>query len=214
MKELGLVPVFYHPDLSVAKRVVEACLDGGARVVEFTNRGQRAWRVFEGLMEHFTKTRPELRLGAGSIIDAHTGAVYLASGAAFIVSPVLDEETGYLCNTHKVAWCPGCATPTEIHRAHRLGADLIKIFPADSVGGPDFVRSLLAPCPQAEIMPTGGVDLSEESLRQWFQAGVSCVGLGSKLIAANLVEAGRFEELRTRVAETLNRLKKIRENLK
>lgn len=211
MKTIGLVPVFYHEDPAVGKQVVEACLDGGARVVEFTNRGPGAWRVFNELIEHFARTRPELILGAGSIVDASTAALYLATGASFIVSPVLDEETGYLCNSHKVAWCPGCATPTEIHRAHRLGADIVKIFPGETVGGPDFVRALLGPCPQAELMPTGGVIPEEGSLREWFDAGVSCVGLGSKLISSELLKTARFDQLRLRVAEVANLIKKIRE---
>ena len=118
----------------------------------------------------------------GSIVDAPTAALYIGAGANFVVGPVLDEETAYLCNARKIPYCPGCGSATEIHRAHRLGVEICKIFPGGEVGGPAFARAVRGPMPFAEIMPTGGVEPTEASLTAWFGAGVACVGMGSALI--------------------------------
>jgi 2-dehydro-3-deoxyphosphogluconate aldolase/(4S)-4-hydroxy-2-oxoglutarate aldolase len=175
MKETGVVPVFYNADFEVARNILYACADGGAPVVEFTNRGDRAINVFTRLTEFRDKERPDVMLGAGSICDAPTAAMYIAAGADFVVGPILDEETAVLCNSRKIPYSPGCGSVTEIHRAHRLGVDICKIFPGGEVGGPGFVKAVRGPCPWTEIMPTGGVAPTKESLGEWFAAGAVCV---------------------------------------
>jgi 2-dehydro-3-deoxyphosphogluconate aldolase / (4S)-4-hydroxy-2-oxoglutarate aldolase len=211
MKETGLVPVFYNADAQVAWKIVCACDDGGAKVVEFTNRGDRAVGVFTQLAEWRDKQRPELILGIGSICDAPTAAMYIAAGADFVVGPLLDEETAKVCNRRKIPYLPGCGTLSEIHLAHILGVEICKIFPGKEVGGPGFVKNVKGPCPWTEIMPTGGVEPTEESLSAWFKAGIACAGIGSNLITKELIGAGDFAGLTKKVQETLALIRKVRQ---
>jgi 2-dehydro-3-deoxyphosphogluconate aldolase / (4S)-4-hydroxy-2-oxoglutarate aldolase len=210
MKETGLVPVFYHPDAEIAKKVVKACYDGGARVFEFTNRGDFAHEVFAEVTKYARKEMPALAMGVGSVIDAPTAALYIQSGADFIVSLLLNEEMAKVCNRRKISWSPGCGTMSEISRAEELGAEVVKIFPGKQVGGPQFVSAIKGPCPWSSIMPTGGVDPSEENLREWFQAGVHCVGIGSKLITKAMIAEANYTGLSQKVSETLGIIQTIR----
>jgi 2-dehydro-3-deoxyphosphogluconate aldolase/(4S)-4-hydroxy-2-oxoglutarate aldolase len=210
MKETGIVPVFYNEDFETAKNIVCACADGGAKAVEFTNRGDRAINVFTRLTEFRDKEKADLILGGGSICDAPTAAMYIAAGADFIVGPVLDEDTAVLCNSRKIPYSPGCGSLTEIHKAHKLGVEICKIFPGAEVGGPSFVRAVRAPCPWTEIMPTGGVSPTKENLGEWFEAGVVCVGMGSKLITKELVAAKDYSGIMKKVRETLEIIKAVR----
>jgi 2-dehydro-3-deoxyphosphogluconate aldolase/(4S)-4-hydroxy-2-oxoglutarate aldolase len=212
MRRVGMVAVFYHPDVETATRIVTACAQGGAAVVEFTNRGDGAAWVFAEIEAYCRKELPELILGVGSIVDAPTAALYIGVGANFVVGPVLDEETAYLCNARKIPYCPGCGSATEIHRAHRLGVEICKIFPGGEVGGPSFARAVRGPMPYAEIMPTGGVEPTEASLSAWFDSGVVCVGMGSALITEELVSRGDFAGLAKKIRETVGMIRKIREN--
>lgn len=210
MINTGLVPVFYNADVEVAKKLVEACSAGGASVVEFTNRGDFAPEVFKQLSQYFGKTSPEIILGVGSVIDEPTAALYIAYGANFVVGPLLNETIARLCNRRKVAYIPGCGSVSEISYAEELGAEIVKIFPGDSVGGPDFVKAVLGPCPWTRIMPTGGVDATEESIKAWFEAGVACVGIGSKLIRKDMVAAGKWADITALVHQVLDWIKKVR----
>jgi 2-dehydro-3-deoxyphosphogluconate aldolase/(4S)-4-hydroxy-2-oxoglutarate aldolase len=210
MKRIGLTVVFYHPEADAAKRIVAACSEAGACVIEFTNRGDGAGRVFSEIEAYRRKERPDVILGVGSIIDAPTAALYINDGADFVVGPVLDEDTALLCNARKIPYCPGCGSATEIHRAHRLGVEICKVFPAAQVGGPAFIKAVRGPMPWAELMPTGGVDPTEESLAAWFGAGAACVGIGGNLIDSRMVEQGRFEDLAKRIRETLDIIGRIR----
>jgi 2-dehydro-3-deoxyphosphogluconate aldolase/(4S)-4-hydroxy-2-oxoglutarate aldolase len=201
--EGGLVPVFYHADVEIAKEIAGACAAGGSRVVEFTNRGDLAPEVFKALSQHLAQERPDLILGVGSVVDAPTAALYIAYGANFVVGPVLNPEIARLCNRRKIAYSPGCGSATEIAQAEELGAEIVKVFPGSSVGGPDFVKSILGPCPWTSIMPTGGVDASEESITAWFRAGVACVGMGSNLVRKEWVASGDWEAISKQVAQVL-----------
>ncbi len=212
IEKIGVVPVFYNSDIEVAKKIAVACFKGGARAVEMTNRGDHAVDVFAELEKFCKKELPELILGVGSVIDAPTTAIYIAHGANFVVGPVLDEETAILCNKHKIPYSPGCGSATEIQKAHSLGVEFCKVFPGREVGGPGFVKSILGPCPWTSIMPTGGVNITEESLFEWFSAGVACVGIGSKLITKEIVERKDFEKLASNVKKVINIIKKIRES--
>ncbi len=203
MLDLGLVPVFYQKDIEVAKKIVTACAAGGAKVVEFTNRGDFAFQVFTGLAQHFAQADSKVILGVGSIVDAPTAAMYIASGANFVVGPVLNAEVARLCNRRKIAYSPGCGSASEIAEAEELGVEIVKVFPGGSVGGPGFVKAMLGPCPWTRIMPTGGVDATEESIKAWFKAGVACVGMGSNLITKEAVAAGDFDAISEKVAQVL-----------
>jgi 2-dehydro-3-deoxyphosphogluconate aldolase/(4S)-4-hydroxy-2-oxoglutarate aldolase len=210
MIEQGVVPVFYHPDAEVCRKVIQACANGGAACVEFTNRGDFAVHVFLELARHFSNADPRVILGVGSIVDAPTAALYIASGARFVVGPLLNPEVARLCNRRKIPYSPGCGTVSEIGQAEELGCEIVKIFPGDSVGGPDFVKAVLGPCPWTKIMPTGGVDASEESLRAWFGAGVACVGIGSNLITKQLLEKQDYAGIEARVRDTVRLIAALR----
>jgi 2-dehydro-3-deoxyphosphogluconate aldolase/(4S)-4-hydroxy-2-oxoglutarate aldolase len=210
MIDLGLIPVFYHQDVEVAKKIVVACVAGGARVIEFTNRGDFAYYVFTDLARHFAKADPRIILGIGSVVDAPTAAMYIASGANFVVGPVLNAEVARLCNRRKIAYSPGCGSASEIAEAEELGVEIVKVFPGSSVGGPGFVKAVLGPCPWTLIMPTGGVEATQESISAWFKAGVACVGMGSNLITKEAIAAGDFEAITRNVAQTLSWIKEVR----
>lgn len=209
MKETGLVPLFYNQDVELCKNIVKACYDGGARLFEFTARGDFAHEVFRELMKFSIKEMPEMILGVGSVTDAAAASLYLQMGANFIVTPVFREDIAIVCNRRKVLWSPGCGSLTEIAKAEELGCEIVKLFPGD-VYGPQFVKGVLAPQPWTSIMPTGGVSPTEESLKQWFDAGVVCVGMGSKLISEKLVSERNFSELTTATKNTLSIIKSIR----
>lgn len=210
MLDLGLVPVFYHEDVDVAKEVVTACAAGGARVVEFTNRRDFAVEVFSVLSQQFSQVDPGVILGVGSVIDAPTAAMYIANGANFVVGPLLNPEIARLCNRRKIAYIPGCGSVTEISQAEELGVEIVKVFPGSSVGGPGFVRAVLGPCPWTRIMPTGGVDATEESITEWFGAGAASVGIGSKLVRKDLVAARDWPEITANVQRVLAWIKEAR----
>ncbi len=210
MLDLGLIPVFYHKDIEVAKKIVAACAAGGARVIEFTNRGDFAYHVFTELSRHFAQTDPQVILGVGSIVDAPTAAMYIASGANFVVGPLLNAEVARLCNRRKIAYSPGCGSASEIAEAEELGVEIVKVFPGSSVGGPGFVKAVLGPCPWTRIMPTGGVEATRESIGAWFKAGVACVGMGSNLITKEAVATGDFEAISRNVAQALAWIKEVR----
>lgn len=210
MKETGIVPVFYHKDAEVCKQVVKACYDGGIRVFEFTNRGDFAHEVFAEVSKWAAKETPEMILGVGSVIDSATAALYIQLGSNFIVSPLIDEETARFCNRRKIAWSPGCGSVTEINRAHELGAEVVKVFPGSSVGGPDFVSGVKGPMPWASIMPTGGVSPDENNLKGWFKAGVHCVGMGSQLFPKEVIENKDWAFIADKCREVLASVNKFR----
>ena len=186
--ETGMVPVFYHKDAEVAKKVIKACYDGGVRAFEFTNRGDFAQEVFAECVKYAAKECPELALGIGSVVDAPTAAMYIQLGACFVVGPLFNPEIAPVCNRRLVPYCPGCGTASEIGKAQELGCDLTKVFPGD-VYGPNFVKGVKAPMPWTKIMVTGGVAPTRENLTSWIKAGVYCVGMGSKLFPKDKVEA-------------------------
>jgi len=209
MIDIGMIPVFYHPDPIVTVNIINACLDGGARCFEFTNRGDRAHEVF-GEVIHQLSSDNRLILGTGSVIEAGTAALYIQLGSNFIVGPNLNPDVARLCNRRKVAYSPGCGSVTEISQAEELGVEICKIFPGSSVGGPDFVKDLLGPMPWTRIMPTGGVDATEESVTQWIKAGVACVGMGSKLFPKDVIAAGEYSKITEKVKAVLGWVKAAR----
>jgi 2-dehydro-3-deoxyphosphogluconate aldolase/(4S)-4-hydroxy-2-oxoglutarate aldolase len=213
MMESGLVPVFYHKELETAKKVAKAVADGGATVLEFTNRGDFAYQIFSGLMQWCESELPEIILGVGSVIDPGTASLYINNGANFIVGPILNAEVARVCNRRKVPYLPGCGSASEISQAEEYGVEICKIFPGREVGGPAFVKNLLGPMPWTLVMPTGGVDTTRESIEAWFKAGVACVGIGSNLISGELISAGDFETIAKKTAEVLNWINDVRGRL-
>jgi 2-dehydro-3-deoxyphosphogluconate aldolase/(4S)-4-hydroxy-2-oxoglutarate aldolase len=208
MQATGMIPVFYHPNASVAKSVMDACYRGGVRVFEFTNRGENAFEVFEQLLDHASQFT-DLMVGIGTVMNAATTEKYIGAGAQFIVSPVLKAEMAVACKADGALWIPGCATLTEIVTARELGAEVIKLFPG-SVLGPAFVSSVLPVIPGYKLMPTGGVEPTRESLSAWFKAGVSCVGMGSQLITKEILATKDWNLLQQKVADALDLIQQIR----
>jgi 2-dehydro-3-deoxyphosphogluconate aldolase / (4S)-4-hydroxy-2-oxoglutarate aldolase len=214
MKETGMVPVFYNADAEVCRKVVKACYDGGVRLFEFTNRGDFATLLFAELNKWAQQECPEMIMGVGSVVDEATAAMYIALGANFIISPLIDEATARVCNKRKIAWSPGCGTVTEIGRAHELGAEVVKIFPGSEVGGPGFVKAVKGPMPWTSIMPTGGVSPTEENLKAWFEAGVACVGMGSKLFPKEVLANEDYSYITKKCEKALKTIKEHKENKK
>jgi len=206
--DIGLVPLFYNGQVETAVEIVYAVARGGGRVVEFTNRGEMAYPVFTELVKHFAQADPSVILGVGSIMDAPTAALYMASGANFIVGPSHNPEISRLCNRRKIAYLPGCATETEIANAEEAGAEICKIFPGESAGGPGFISAVLAPCPWHRLLPTGGVEATEASIGEWIKAGAAAVGMGSKLITAQAVKARDFDSITTKVTQCISWVQK------
>lgn len=206
----GMVPVHYNKDVETAKQVVKACYEGGVRAFEFTNRGDFAHEVFAELIKFTAKECPEMILGVGSIVDAGTASLYLQLGANFIVGPLFNPEIAKVCNRRLVPYTPGCGSVSEIGFAQEVGCDLCKIFPAGNVGGPSFVKNIKAPMPWSMIMATGAVEPTEENLSAWFKAGVTCVGMGSKLFPKEMIAAGNWEAISTLCRDALATIKKYR----
>ncbi|SMC55276.1 bifunctional 4-hydroxy-2-oxoglutarate aldolase/2-dehydro-3-deoxy-phosphogluconate aldolase [Cellulophaga tyrosinoxydans] len=209
MKENGMVPLFYHPNIDLGKKVLKACYDGGSRLMEFTARGDFAFEVFSELNKYAIKELPGMILGVGSITDAAAASMFMQMGANFIVTPSLRVDIAQVCNRRKVLWSPGCGSLTEINAAEELGCEIVKLFPGD-LYGPGFVKGIKGPQPWTSIMPTGGVSTDEANLKGWFDAGVTCVGMGSKLISSEILKNEDYAGLEKTVRETLALIKKLR----
>ena len=210
MIDTAIVPVFYHSDLETSKQVVKACYEGGVRVFEFTNRGDYAHEIFGELNKWVAKECPEMILGIGSVVDAGTASLFLQLGANFIVGPLLNPDIFKVCNRRQVAYVPGCGSVSEIGTAQELGAEVVKIFPAGNVGGPSFVKNVKAPMPWSQIMATGAVEPTEENLKPWFEAGVACVGMGSKLFPSDAIKAKDWNRITQICKDTFVIVEKIK----
>ncbi|MDH5607887.1 MAG: bifunctional 4-hydroxy-2-oxoglutarate aldolase/2-dehydro-3-deoxy-phosphogluconate aldolase [Cyclobacteriaceae bacterium] len=208
IQKTGILPLYYHPDAGWVAEVIGMCHEAGIRAFEFTNRGENALRVFEDLQK-LVGQFPGMRLGIGTIMDAAQSDLFIRAGADFIVSPIVDPEVAKSCQSHKTPWVPGCQTLTEIIMAQRLGAPLVKLFPGN-VLGPGFVKAVLGPCPELALMPTGGVTTDEQNLRSWFEAGVTCVGLGSALFEKSIMDKKDTATLRERIRQVVSLTSTIR----
>jgi 2-dehydro-3-deoxyphosphogluconate aldolase/(4S)-4-hydroxy-2-oxoglutarate aldolase len=209
MKETGMIPLFFNNDLELSKKVLKACYDGGARLMEFTARGDFAHEVFGELTKYAIAELPGMIMGVGSVTDAGAASLYMALGANFIVTPVLREDIAIACNRKKVLWSPGCGSLTEIARAEELGCEVVKLFPGD-LYGPKFVKGIKGPQPWTSIMPTGGVAPTVENLSGWFNAGVTCVGMGSQLISKDIIANKDYAKLEQDVKAALQIIVDVR----
>ena len=208
----GMVPLFYHSDIEVAKNVLKACYNGGSRLLEFTNRGDFAIEIFKNLNKFAHQELPGMILGVGSVTNSSSASQYILAGANFVITPVFRKDIAKICNRRKVLWSAGCGSLTEISKAEEMGCELIKLFPGN-IYGPEFVKAIKGPQPWTSIMPTGGVTTSKENLKDWFDSGVSCVGIGSKLISNDILIDKDYKVLEEKVKETLKLIQEIRKSL-
>ena len=178
-----VLPIFNTPDAAAAIAVLEACATAGAHVVEYTNRGPGAYEVFRALAGHVASTRPEIILGAGTILDGPTAALFIAADSDFIVAPTLSPEVAAVCNRRAIAYLPGCFTATEVSDAQALGCELIKVFPQAAIDGPAWLRAVMGPLPWSRLVPTG-CPSDAVTLRGWFAAGAAAVGVGHDIFTA------------------------------
>jgi 2-dehydro-3-deoxyphosphogluconate aldolase/(4S)-4-hydroxy-2-oxoglutarate aldolase len=211
MHNSGMIPLFYDPDIEISKNIVQACYQGGARLLEFTHRGDFAHEVFRELIRFVNESLPGMIIGVGSVTDAASTSYYLMNGANFIVTPVFREDIAIVCNRRKVFWCPGCGSLTEIAKAEEMGAEIVKLFPGN-IYGPEFVKAIKGPQPWTSIMPTGGVTTEKANLKAWFDAGVSCVGLGSKLISKELVKNQDYDQISNTIKKTLALIQTLKQS--
>lgn len=200
IKDAPVVPVFYHRNIEVAQKVLKACYDGGVRVFEFTNRGDFAHEVFGQLVKWAATECPDMAIGVGSVVEPATAALYLQLGACFVVGPLFNHEIAKVCNRRQVPYVPGCGSISEVGFAQEAGCELCKIFPGDVLGS-KFVKGLLAPMPWSKLMVTGGVEPTEENLKSWFEAGVFCVGMGSKLFPKDVIAVANWEAITNKCRE-------------
>ena len=211
MHDTGMVPVFYNSDIEICKQVISACYKGGVRVFEFTNRGDFAHEIFGELAKWAAAACPEMILGAGTVIDAPTAALYMQLGANFIVGPNFNAEIATVCNRRLVPYSPGCGSVSEISNAQAAGCDVTKVFPAGNVGGPSFVKNVMAPLRWSNIMVTGAVSPEEDNLTAWIKSGVLCVGMGSKLFPKDVIAQGNWQAITDKCVEALGYIAKARQ---
>ncbi|MCE6990564.1 bifunctional 4-hydroxy-2-oxoglutarate aldolase/2-dehydro-3-deoxy-phosphogluconate aldolase [Dyadobacter sp. CY323] len=210
INEIGIVPLFYHADIEIAKEVINASYRGGARAFEFTNRGENAYPVFVELLAYVKESLPGLSLGIGTIYDVETAHKFITAGTDFIVTPCLNPAVGQACVAANIPWIPGVSTLTEIYNAQQAGAEVVKLFPGEVVGSA-FVRAIRGPMPKVKIMVTGGVQPTVESISEWFGAGAYAVGLGSNLFPKDVIAEGNFGWIEQKVAESIALVKAFRQ---
>jgi 2-dehydro-3-deoxyphosphogluconate aldolase/(4S)-4-hydroxy-2-oxoglutarate aldolase len=198
--EHAFLPLFNEGDLGLCQEVIDACYSGGVRLFEFTNRAKDALDIFIKLSLYVRAKYPDLVFGAGTIMTESDAMLFHRAGAEFLVSPVLSREVAAYAEKHDLFWCPGASTLTEIVECHKLGADIVKVFPAGLLGGPKFVEAIKGPCPWVKVMPTGGVEGTPESIRAWFKAGVVSLGMGTQLFAKEVIARKDFTTLQKRTA--------------
>lgn len=192
--DLGILPLFYFEDEQVTLDTIRTLYAAGVRVVEYTNRGTAALSNFKAIVEVLKTEMQDLHLGIGTIKTVQEAKEFIASGAHFIVCPVIDAEVGKLVHEAGLLWIPGCFTPTEINTAHQLGAGLIKLFPANILG-PSYVSAIKDLFPGQLFIPTGGVEIEKENISNWFKSGVCAVGMGSKMISKEILINKDYKQL-------------------
>ena len=206
----GLLPLFYHDDIAICKKVVNALYDGGVRCIEFTNRGKNSLINFKELIS--TKAEfPGLLLGIGTIKTGEQATAFVEAGADFLVSPIFDNDIADIAYMNKIAWIPGCMTPTEVHIAQKAGCKLVKLFPGN-VLGPGYVEAIMPLFSGIQFVVTGGVDITQESLDKWMQSGVVGVGLGSKLISNTILSNNDYDQLSLNTAAVVKIMNKIKQS--
>jgi 2-dehydro-3-deoxyphosphogluconate aldolase/(4S)-4-hydroxy-2-oxoglutarate aldolase len=205
----GLLPLFFYEDAAVSLEIIRTLYKSGVRVLEYTNRGEKALENFRFLIKEVEAEMQDLHLGIGTIKNTRELQDFLDAGAHFIVCPVIDQEVGRITHEAGLLWIPGCFTPTEINIAHQMKAEIIKLFPANMLG-PSYLSSIRDLFPNQRFIPTGGVEIEVENMTQWFKSGVCAVGMGSKLISKDILERKSYDQLAALTVKTLNMVQTAR----
>ena len=205
----GILPLYFHPDEKTSLDVLSCLYEAGIRAVEYTNRGEAAYRNFRQLINLRNQSMPELKLGIGTIKNLADAKKYREAGADFLVSPGWVPEVADYALQEDLFYSPGCMTPSEIISAENKGIGFIKLFPGNLLG-PEFMTTIKDIFPSLLFMPTGGVDITTENIEAWFNAGVSAVGMGSKLISKKLMEAGDYDTIAAATRNVLEIIRTIR----
>lgn len=205
MTDIGIVPVVRTPTADAALRSVEAIFRGGVRAAEVTMTVPGALKALEKLADQFGD---KLVLGAGTVLDPETARSCMLAGAQFFVTPTLKIATIEMAKRYSKVICPGALTPTEVLTAWEAGADVVKVFPANSMGGPKYIKALKGPLPHIQMIPTGGVNL--ETAGEFLKAGACAVAVGGELVDAKLIKEGRFDEMEARARQYLDAIAKAR----
>jgi 2-dehydro-3-deoxyphosphogluconate aldolase/(4S)-4-hydroxy-2-oxoglutarate aldolase len=205
----GLLPLYFYSDMEVSISVMKTLYEAGIRALEYTNRGKTALLNFTEMKKVCEAELPGMVLGVGTIKNAEMAHKFIQAGADFLVSPGLVESVAEIANLHHMPWVPGCMTPTEIIHAENMGARFIKLFPGNLLG-PSFVTAIKEIFPEIHFMPTGGVTTSKENIEEWFQAGVSAIGMGSQLINKKLLELKDYETIGEETKKVLSIIHSIK----
>ena len=205
----GILPLFFYKDTEVSIHVLKALYNAGIRTVEYTNRGEAALTNFKEMRKVCDSDLKGMYLGIGTIKDADSAKAFIDAGADYLISPGLVKEVAKLADKNEMLWVPGCMTPTEIIRAEKLGASIVKLFPGNILG-PSFLSAIKELFPNLLFMPTGGVDLDKENIAGWFKAGVCAVGMGSKLISKQLLDQKDYAQIEALTRDALSIIKSIR----
>lgn len=198
----GLLPLYYHPDEGVSIAVLQALYRAGIRTVEYTNRGEAALKNFKALRRTCEEDLEGMQLGIGTIKTGDEAKAFVEAGADFLISPGVVKEAARVAEKNGLLYIPGCMTPTEMIRAEKLGATLVKVFPGDLLG-PGFIRGVKPLFPGLQFLVTGGVEPEEANLRGWLDAGVVAVGMGSKLISPQALESGAYAAITEKATVSL-----------
>jgi 2-dehydro-3-deoxyphosphogluconate aldolase/(4S)-4-hydroxy-2-oxoglutarate aldolase len=207
--EQGLLPLYFHDDSGVSIEVLKALYHAGIRAVEYTNRGEAALKNFAQMRRVCDTDLKGMQLGIGTIKSGTMAQKFIDAGADFIICPGLVESVACEAEKHNMLWIPGCMTPTEIISAETLGAKMIKLFPGNILG-PSYMEAIKPLFPNLLFMPTGGVDFDAENIKTWFKAGVSAVGMGSKLITKAILENKHYDELTSLTKQALQLVQSAR----
>lgn len=205
----GMLPLYFNADESVSVEVLKAIYRAGVKAVEYTNRGEAAFKNFKKLIEIRNAEMPGLLLGIGTVKDLKTAQDYIGAGADFLVSPGFVKEVAEFANSRDVFYAPGCMTPTEIIAAENAGIRFIKLFPGNMLG-PEYLSTIKEIFPKLLFMPTGGVDTTQENIAAWFKAGVCAVGMGSKLISKKLMEQKDYAGIESLTKEVFSTIHKVK----
>jgi len=209
IKEQGILPLYFYKDTEVTINVLKALYKAGVKAVEYTNRGEAALANFKEMRKVVDTELPGMYLGIGTIKNGEMAQAFIDAGADYLICPGLVESVAKVADANDMLWVPGCMTPSEIIAAETLGAKFIKLFPGNILG-PEFMSAIKELFPNVLFMPTGGVDTTKENIGAWFKAGVSAVGMGSKLISKQLLEAKDYTTIESLTKEVLATVKAIK----